>query len=133
MRKLTTKRKKDQQNFYTCTNQGRINLNDTAVYISWIMSAILCMMILCGNSLILCISLFDKSLNSPISVTLQGLSIISIINAVFFAKLGSIDGIKSSFQQILRKCFLIYRINSYHLSTYSPLLLFHTKSRCEQR
>ena len=79
---LPTKRKKDQQNFYTCTNQGRINLNDTAVYISWIMSAILCMMILCGNSLILCISLFDKSLNSPISVTLKGLSIISIINAV---------------------------------------------------
>jgi small-conductance mechanosensitive channel len=79
---LPTKRKKDQQNFYTCTNQGRINLNDTAVYISWIMSAILCMMILCGNSLILCISLFDKSLNSPISVTLKSLSIISIINAV---------------------------------------------------
>jgi len=46
------------------------------------MSAILCLMILFGNSLILCITLFDKSLNSPTFVTLKSLSIISIINAV---------------------------------------------------
>jgi hypothetical protein len=39
-------------------------------------------MILFGNSLILCITLFDKSLNSPTFVTLKSLSIISIINAV---------------------------------------------------
>lgn len=77
-----TKRKKDEQKFYTCTNEGRINSNDTAVYISWIMSAIFCLMSLFGNSLILCIALIDKSLNSPTFVTLKSLSIISIINAV---------------------------------------------------
>jgi hypothetical protein len=41
----------EQQHLYACTNQGRINLNDTAVYIYWIMSAILCLMILFGVSM----------------------------------------------------------------------------------